>query len=183
MATGRSCDPASYKVGLFASDSVRARSITGELLACARAPLGSAGTQRWGRWCIGVAGTRWRDRIQRYIAESALLVVILGKTEGLAFEYRVLAEMKRLRSAVLVCPPGDVSDRRERWSTCRSLFCIESSGVTPAVTERALAGMIIPGGGLRLVVCRWRDAESYRVALEHLVMSALSTGSATAANV
>lgn len=115
-----------------------------------------------------VANEAWRARIKEYIAESALVVVILGKTEGLAFEYRALAEMERHGSIVLVCPPVEASDRRQRWSSCGTTFRGPAFRSIPAA-EKALAGMILESGGLRLVLCRWQDADSYRMALEHLL--------------
>jgi hypothetical protein len=67
-----------------------------------------------------IVGPLWQPRVQTLIEESALVVVVLGKTEGLLWEYEQLA---RHRVPVLaIWPAGNASDLLNRWERFTAIY-------------------------------------------------------------
>jgi len=62
-----------------------------------------------------VAGETWRERIGELIGQARLVVVVMGASEGLVFEYDQLAAHGAIDKIVLVIPPDDVGPLQERW--------------------------------------------------------------------
>ena len=55
-----------------------------------------------------VADDRWQDRVKEWIDASALIVLLMGKTENLAWEVKAVREAASLHNLVVVFPPLSV---------------------------------------------------------------------------
>lgn len=62
-----------------------------------------------------VAHDAWKDRVKSYLAEAVMVVVVLGRSEGVAWEYARLVEQGCLGKTLLVMPPGE-AHAQERWN-------------------------------------------------------------------
>ena len=60
-----------------------------------------------------IVGPLWQPRVQELMEESALVVVVLGQTEGLFWEYEQLSQ--RRMSVLAIWPPGEATVLAERW--------------------------------------------------------------------
>lgn len=117
----------------------------------------------------------WRDRIREHIADAKLIVVILGESEGLDFEYRTLVEVGALAKTVFVCPPLSGDEVFRRWHALAAhlpprLAMEDTQGVGQADVahfRKAIAIVIDePEGRVVFVTCRWRrDEDDYLLGL------------------
>jgi hypothetical protein len=82
-----------------------------------------------------IVGTAWQPRVQALIEESALVVVILGQTEGVLWEYQQLSQ--RTVPVLAILPPSDVGVLIERWQRF-------SSAYSPAATVVLDQGLEFP---------------------------------------
>ena len=63
-----------------------------------------------------LAGEVWRDHVREFIEQAQLIVVVLGGSEGLVFEYDLLAAHEAIDKLLLVIPPDVPPDLLEtRW--------------------------------------------------------------------
>jgi hypothetical protein len=67
-----------------------------------------------------IVGTAWQPRVQALIRESQLIVVVLGHTEGLFWEYEQLSQ--HLVAVLAVIPPGERHVLEERWQRFSSAY-------------------------------------------------------------
>ena len=70
-----------------------------------------------------VPEAQWQERVTQYIGEARFIVVILGRTTGLAWEYTRLVQMGYLGRMLLVLPP-DKKDAEARWN-----YFVEATGL------------------------------------------------------
>jgi hypothetical protein len=122
-----------------------------------RPPAGAARTY--------VANDEWQDRVKEFIAESRRVVVILGNTEGLEWEYRQLAELGAWDKLLLLFPPsGD--DLLERWQLFSRATGVDVGKEKQRRISQALAATFSGSAAPRLVTCKWRnDEECYQLAI------------------
>jgi hypothetical protein len=107
----------------------------------------------------------WLERVREYVAQSRLVVVSLGRTEGLVVEYRTLRELGALNKSLLVIPPLSLPELESRWS----LF-VAATGLQPAESvldspSRVLVISMSGSGPTGIVTCEARDEEAYELAL------------------
>jgi hypothetical protein len=103
----------------------------------------------------------WQGRVRELIEEAHFVVVILGSTKGLEYEYRLLAQVGALSRLVGVLPPGpDPALLWEKFS--------EAVGVQELVPADEIAQTLAVrfAGAPMLFTCRERSTDGYRVALE-----------------
>jgi hypothetical protein len=108
----------------------------------------------------------WQDRVAHLVQQSRWIVVLLGKTPGLAAEYCRLRELNVLSKTIVVFPALRPEEIQARWTLFK-----ESTGISPTAGEaeelgRALVATFIEGATDRLITCRDRDDESYELALQ-----------------
>jgi hypothetical protein len=77
-------------------------------------PLGSAREY--------VPEDRWRNSIQQYLDEAALVVCILGSTPGVRWEYEAIAARKNRVHVIVVFPPRPAEQLHQRWNVFKSSF-------------------------------------------------------------
>jgi len=114
-----------------------------------------------------VSDDRWRDRVQMFIEQAALVVVILGKTEGLKFEYRAIVRLGALGKLIAIFPARKTETLNAIWRQFA-----ETVAADPLASEldvsRALAVCFQEGVQPVLVNCHRRDDEDcYRLVLQY----------------
>jgi hypothetical protein len=67
-----------------------------------------------------IVGPAWQPRVQALVGESHLIVVVLGHTEGLFWEYEQLSQY--LDGVLAVIPPGERPVLVERWQRFSSAY-------------------------------------------------------------
>jgi hypothetical protein len=122
-----------------------------------------------------IDGDRWRDRIEQLIEEARLIVVVLGETEGLQFEYEALRRLGALPRMILVVPPSPADALAVRWRRFCDVFAPDRP-VETVDLARVLVAYFSPQGIMTLVVCHRRDDEdSYSLALNRSLAVSLSS--------
>ena len=93
------------------------------------------------------------------------MVVVLGETEGLRFEYETLLEMGALGKLIAVFPPHEPGALDSLWRRFAEVAIPDASTVD---VSGALAAYFEADGAATIVTSRWRDDEDdYRLALEY----------------
>ena len=67
-----------------------------------------------------ILGSAWQPRVQSLVRESQLIVVVLGQSEGLFWEYEQLSQY--LVDVLAVVPPGERRALAERWQRFSSAY-------------------------------------------------------------
>jgi hypothetical protein len=108
----------------------------------------------------------WQAGVAQFIDDARAVVVIIGKTEGLAWEIEQTAR-NYLHRVVFVFPPVDGPDIAARWAFTRTI--VESVGgrppLLPIPPERILLARETASGWM-FVVASQRDEAAYRSALD-----------------
>jgi hypothetical protein len=99
-----------------------------------------------------IVGTAWQPRVQALVRESQLIVVVLGHTEGLFWEYEQLSQ--HLVAVLAVIPPGERHVLVQRWQRFSSAY----------PTARSV--VLEEGSELPFLVWFQRDHEPFVVAGE-----------------
>jgi hypothetical protein len=126
-------------------------------------PLGASRTR--------LSGSGWRAIVRARLHEAALVVIVVGTTEGLSWEIETATRDGLLDRVLLLVPPGKEESLRVRWRATAD--AIRASGgpiVDSAVDPAAILVAQMSAGGLRrLVVADRRDEHTHAVALAAVV--------------
>ena len=68
------------------------------------------------------AEDEWQGEIVKLLGYAQIVVVILGPTENIAWEFTKVRELDALEKVIIVFPPCDETDRRRRWNRFASVF-------------------------------------------------------------
>jgi len=118
---------------------------------------------------------RWRNRIEQLIGEARLVVVILGDTDRLRFEYETLLRLGALPKVILVFPPRSREALAVRWQRFFDVFAASRSNLTVDLS-RVLAAYFSPEGVMTVVACHRRnDEDCYALALNRSLAAILSS--------
>jgi hypothetical protein len=109
----------------------------------------------------------WREHVETMMQRSSLIVVALGRTDGLRWEIETVHRLGFDRKAVLVMPPVTREERAERWSSLRTLAAqIGWAPLPPQPEDNALVYRLTTEGGWLQLVGGHVDEWNYEVALE-----------------
>jgi hypothetical protein len=109
----------------------------------------------------------WQERVAEWMAISGLIVVVLGRTEGLAWEVAKLVALDQWSRVVLVLPPVRPKDLRARWNSFRTVVAQAGGPLLPAEVELARALAVLEyGGRIHLITSERRDYVAYQVMAE-----------------
>jgi Protein of unknown function (DUF2510) len=126
-------------------------------------PLGASRTR--------LSGSGWRDIVRARLHEAALVVIVVGSTEGLLWEIEIATRDRLLDRVLLLVPPDEEETLRIRWRATAD--AIRASGgpiVDSAVDPAAILVAQMSASGLRrLVVADRRDEHTYAVAVDAAV--------------
>jgi hypothetical protein len=135
---------------------------------------------------IGAARSRfddaaWQSGVDHWLREASLIVVVLGRTAGLAWEVARVAELQLWDRTLILFPPVDPIELRERWTAFGD--AARAAGVELALEcdpARVLLARAV-GGRLDAVVGDRRDEWDYAAALDAAVPPAHEPRGAEAA--
>ena len=112
-----------------------------------------------------VPNDQWQTRVRELIDQAGVVVVVLGETEGLSFEYETLLEMGALGKLIAVFPPRDAGALDSLWRRFAEVVVPDAGSID---VSRALAARFEADGTATIVTGASRDDEDdYRMALEH----------------
>jgi hypothetical protein len=89
----------------------------------------------------------WQHQIERWMRQAQVIVIVLGRTEGLAWEIGRLVDLDMWYKATLVIPPTTESELRRRWAVFRRLAAengIPTADVPHLTTALVLAPALGP---------------------------------------
>jgi hypothetical protein len=125
-------------------------------------PLGAARAQ--------LSDQSWRHEIEHWMRQAQVIVVVLGRTEGLAWEIGRLLALDMWHKAILVVPPTTGKELRRRWA---AFFHIASGNGAPMaeVEDLTTALVLSPALGPRMVAfsSAHHDELHYHLALKGAV--------------
>ena len=166
---------ASARRGLFDAWTVRATDrfeevITWELAS--RGPVAAVSDKR----ALGAARVRvddddWQQWVEDRQNLAPLVVMVLGQSEGLAWEVAKLIENRHLTKTLFLVPPVSPSVVAQRWSwlgeVARSSGLeLQQSGTDEAIIHDCLAFLLGPSGGVTTISADRRDEAGYRAAVD-----------------
>ena len=110
-----------------------------------------------------VLGPLWQPRVEALIEESATIVVVLGKTEGLIWEYEQLAQ--RDASFLVILPPNDGTVLTDRWQRFAAVYPPARNIILEGTSEFPLLIWFQANHEPLVVSGQSRDERSYELAL------------------
>jgi hypothetical protein len=66
-----------------------------------------------------VSDEHWQQKVEQLMLAASLIVIVLGRTEGLAWELGKLIELRLVRKLVVLFPPISVGELHLRWDALR----------------------------------------------------------------
>ena len=114
-----------------------------------------------------VSNNYWQERVRDLIGQAQAIVVVLGDTEGLKFEYQTLVNMDAYSKMILVFPPHKPEKLASIWHRFVEVAVPEGSAFTADVS-RALTAHFTVDGATNIITCqRHNDEDSYRLGLQY----------------
>ncbi len=119
-----------------------------------------------------VSDDEWRDFVVARMQEASLIVISAGTTEALLWEIGTATKKGCLDRLVMVVPPGDDAEVRQRWSASAAAVT-EAGG--PALTLDADPASVLlvrlsPAGTRQAFVVDEIDESAYATALDRLLV-------------
>jgi hypothetical protein len=109
----------------------------------------------------------WRQGVERWMTDAQLIVVLIGRTVGLAWELHQLSELQLWNKTLLLFPPIDDQELSRRWQATGAIIQ-QTTGCGPALAGRLseTAVVALQGNGEAVTyTADQRDDRSYEVAL------------------
>lgn len=112
----------------------------------------------------------WRQEIEQWMRQAQVIVVVLGRSEGLAWEISRLVALDIWYKAILVIPPAAENEVRQRWAVFRRLT-MENGTPMAEIPDLTTALVLSPALGARIVAFNSprHDELHYQLALEGAV--------------
>lgn len=122
-----------------------------------------------------VPDTVWQEEVQQRIRDAAIVVLIIGTSQGLAWELSRLRDLAQLHKLILLFPPAD--DVVNRWLT---LFARDRATEHPILPDQVrpqeTLALIYADDLTPIIIEGRRDEWSYETALRIGGMLAITTG-------
>lgn len=109
-----------------------------------------------------IVGSLWQRRVQALIEECALVVVVLGQTEGLFWEYEQLSQ--RRVSVLAILPPSSADALLDRWQRFTVAYPPARGVLLEEAAEFPLLVWFHPDHEPLVVSGQPRDERSYELA-------------------
>jgi hypothetical protein len=124
------------------------------------APLGAA--REW------VSGDAWQPAVERIVTQARLVVLVLGRTEGVAWEFAKLKQLGCLHKLVLLVPPVKSAEVQARWAALALPTTVD--------VHRARAIVFPDGVSPHILTAHDRDDWSFEAALDCAAQFTLAPG-------
>jgi hypothetical protein len=112
-------------------------------------------------------GDPWRNGVVELMETAAVIVVALGRTEGLQWELKRLAELNLLARTIVVVPPVKPTEVNRRWATLLSAAVPTASMLPTAIDlKHTLAVVFSEDARHRLVRSERRDDWAYEASID-----------------
>lgn len=106
----------------------------------------------------------WEERVEKYIRKSALVIMTVGRTEGVIEEMHMIARQRSLHKAVFLVPPVE-SAIRERVLYSKFGLPVSQFSEIRSTGRLVLAATVPEGRSPTLIVADVSDDVSYETAL------------------
>jgi hypothetical protein len=109
----------------------------------------------------------WQREIEKRISDARAVAVVLGRTNGLAWEIQALERLGATTRVLLIVPPVSRKELERRWTVFEQLAA-RAGWAIPAPAERStmLVGTLDRYRTWTVITGRRRDEYEYEVALE-----------------
>jgi hypothetical protein len=118
-----------------------------------------------------VAGDKWRERIREFVSAAAAVILVLGRTRGLEWEMRTIAELGSVEKLVIVVPPVARRDLLPRWERLVSIFPELGRVPEELILDQALIVRISPLGQPVVITSKSRLEDDYDRAMWYAAIS------------
>ena len=110
----------------------------------------------------------WQQTVEQLMAKASMVVVVVGRTEGVVWEIEKLVMLKLTSKLVLLFPPVPASDLRECWDKlCRHLSETERLTLPRDIDlERTRARVFPAGQAVHVLEARKHDDWTYESVLD-----------------
>lgn len=119
-----------------------------------------------------VSDDTWQEKVESYISEAVLILLIIGETEGLGWEFRKIVERGAWKKLILVFPPAKEDNLRKRWSAFSGK--LTDLGAVRLPREFAIAGTLLmtfgQDGSPHLITGSSRSSIFYEEAIRQAVL-------------
>lgn len=92
---------------------------------------------------IGASDYNWKDKVEDLAQNAHTIVILIGRTDGLAWEVELIARLNALRKAIFFVPPVSIDEQARRWhwllETLEGTAQRSSVVASRAALDRALA--------------------------------------------
>ena len=129
-----------------------------------RTPLGAARDY--------VDDSSWQQKVTELVQDAAMIVVVAGGTEGLAWEIDTIAKLGLVWKLVLLLPPVRVQELQARWQALA--MHVGSNVLPPQIDFACVRAVIFPKGEAALIAGKKRDDWTYEAVLDDAALTIAS---------
>lgn len=122
-------------------------------------------TPMFGAARVYLADDEWQAHVTDWIDQAGLIVVLVGKTAGLEWEYRQIGALQQSHKVMFLFAPLSKNEVKVRWLQLRSLAQTALGFDLPQEVEfKKLMGLVVdPAGQTTLIVAKRRSYGAYQV--------------------
>jgi hypothetical protein len=120
----------------------------------------------------------WQQKVEQMMAQASIIVLVVGRTEGLNWELGKLIELGLIRKLVLLLPPVPMSELRTRWDNlCDRVSEMRGMSLPRDIDlERARAVVFPTREDVRIITADKQDDWTYEAVLDAAAESIHPTG-------
>lgn len=110
----------------------------------------------------------WQQTVEQLMAKASMVVVVVGRTEGVVWEIEKLVMLKLTSKLVLLFPPVPASDLRKCWDKlCRHLSETERLTLPRDIDLERTRALVFPAGrAVHVLEARKHDDWTYESVLD-----------------
>jgi len=114
---------------------------------------------------VYLADDEWQEHVVDWIDQARLIVVLVGKTAGLEWEYRQIGALQQTHKVLFLFPPLPYGEIKARWLQLRSVaHAAMGLDLPPDVEFKKLMGLVVdPAGNTALITAKKRSYGAYEV--------------------